>query len=73
MLHRVEIAFLFISFELLGLESEQILQEWTCHKLLTSDTSLTAEKALISGMTDFVHLRGKCRDYAHARASSVVS
>ena len=43
LIHRVEIALLFISCDLLRIERQQILLDLTCHKL-TSDTSFTAEK-----------------------------
>ena len=43
LIHRVEIAFLSISCDLLRIEREQILLDLTCHKL-TSDTSFTAKK-----------------------------
>ena len=42
-IHRVKIAFLFISLELLRLEREQILLDLTWYKLI-SYTSFTAEK-----------------------------
>ena len=43
-IHRVEIAFLFISFKRLRLESEQIRQILVDLEQLTSDTSFTLEK-----------------------------
>ena len=43
LIHRVEIAILFISYDLLTIEREQILVDLTYHKL-TSDTSFTVEK-----------------------------
>ena len=48
LIHRVEIAFLSISCDLLRIEREQILLDLTCHKL-TSDTSFTAKKKKASG------------------------
>ena len=44
LIHRVEIAFLSVSRDLLRIEREQILLDLTCHKL-TSDTSFTAKKS----------------------------
>ena len=44
MIHRVEIAFLFISLERLRLEREQILLDF---EQLTSDTSFTLQKLFV--------------------------
>ena len=45
MIHRVEIAFLFISLDLLRLESEQIFLDL---EQLTPDTSFTLEKLFLN-------------------------
>ena len=44
MIHSVEIAFLFVSFQRLRLEREQIRQILLDLEQLTSDTSFTLEK-----------------------------
>ena len=44
MIHRVEVAFLFMSLERLRLESEQLLLDL---EQLTSDTSFTLEKLFL--------------------------
>ena len=60
-IHRVEIAFLFISFKRLRLEREQIRQILLDFEQLTSDTSLTPEKLFLKRAEwDFQVARRPC-------------
>ena len=60
-IHRVEIAFLFISFKRLRLEREQIRQILLDVNQLTSDTSFTLEKVFLKGAErDFRVARRPC-------------
>ena len=61
MIHRVEIAFLFIPFKRLGLEREQIRQILLDLKQLTSDTSFPLEKLFLQrAERDFRVARRPC-------------
>ena len=58
MIHSIEIAFLFMSFQRLRLEREQVRQILLDLEQLTSDMSFTLENLFLSGRIEIFGSRG---------------
>ena len=58
MIHSIEIAFLFMSFQRLRLEREQVRQILLDLEQLTSDMSFTLENLFLSGRKEIFGSRG---------------